>query len=182
MEPLVALVVIVWGAGTALASYFRDLRTGLSTVTQEGSPEERMAELERKLAVADLIVLAVLADGEVPNEEWERLCKAFAESRLGVDPVATAARFRAQAAELQHPEILRDRITRTAVRLGPPEREEAFRLIVGLARGGSGIAVTHGVGYRAVARSDPHGLIEIFADTLQVPPEARERILEAAER
>jgi uncharacterized tellurite resistance protein B-like protein len=167
------LVFIVWGAG-AVAGYFRDLSHGIEQA--KGSQEERMAAMERALALADLMVLAVLADGVVSDDEWNSLRALFEGSKLSLDPKETVQRLQWEAAKLSDPRVLKERIYLKSRVLSEKDRAEALWLVKELARTGSGLGGANEGGYRGARKSDPRALVELFAKAMEIDEETRAKV------
>lgn len=162
------LVVVLVLFGSGVAAWAKGLHEGAKALAEDGDPEERMARMERAIAVSDLLCIAVLADGVVTDEEWAKIRGAAAVA--GFDGRAVEARFRGEARSLRDPGRLRDRIARAATRATAEDRAQVLRAVIDLARGGSGAAVVQGVGYRASEGSDPEALVDAFARGLRVDP------------
>lgn len=168
------VVIALWGAGSAVVSYFRDLGEGIEQA--KGSHEERMAAMERALALADLMVLAVLADGVVSDDEWNSLRTLFEGSKLDLDPKETVQRLRWDAAKLQDPSVLKERIYLKSQVLSEKDRAEALWLVQELARTGSGLGGANQGGYRGARKSDPRALVELFAKAMEIDEETRAKV------
>lgn len=129
--------IVVIGAAGAVAGYFRDL---FATAFSRGASTDAMERMDEALAVADLLMLAVAADGRVTDDELAALRAFHARARLEEDADAALEAFVARLpATRDLPAI--ERLARDAVpRISPAMRREVYRLVFSLARGGSGLA------------------------------------------
>jgi len=170
---LIALFAL---GGAAVAKYFADQRSSVGVLeADEGSPEERMHRQARGYAIADLVVMAVLADGVVTEDEWARLRRALAEEGTGIDAAEATSRLEARAEALKDRRQLRKAVALAAAPLSSEDREQVLRIVVDFARNGSAAMATSGTGYRVAERTDPATLIQVFAEALDLPPDARAR-------
>jgi len=126
-----------------------------------------MLEMDRALAFADVVALAVLADTHVTDEELRLLIDAL--SRTGASRVSSEealARWRTMVDGIGSTELLGARIRYARERLSPDDCQEAMELVEGLAREGSGLLDQERVGYRNAYKSSPEALLEVFRTAL----------------
>lgn len=154
-----------------LYKYFSSVGGSVARIAKGGG-EKAMAEMERAIAMADVVALAVLADGEARDAEVSALQEAFSRNGLPVRADESIKRARAVAGDVTHAETLRRSIERFAARLKEDERAEAFRVVVDLAGAGAG-AIVGQTDYRHAKRWDPGALITIFAESMRIPPDTR---------
>jgi len=162
----ILLFLTIAAAGGALGAYIRDLRAGVSRLS--GGGVDAMAAIERAIAISDLLSYAVLADGEVSEEESTALAQALRDAGVSVSADDAIARLRARAAELKDEATLRLKITATAAKLSAADRTDVFRHVVALAASGSGISVGE-TSYRSNQTTDAQRLVTVFSECLGIP-------------
>jgi uncharacterized tellurite resistance protein B-like protein len=165
-----ALIILIALGGSAVAAYFDDLATAIRQLGA-GGPEE-MARVERELALAEVVALALVADGEITEEERHTLGRALASGSYEIAAADALARISALARVSATEESLRARLELLAGRLDAKRRADAFALVCALARGGSLLRLPD-AGYRGNAHGSAEALVELFATALAIPTEER---------
>ena len=168
MSGMEIVIVLIALGGGAVASYFSDLLDALRVLRSDGGIEA-MERAERDLAFAEVVALALFADGEVTMDEratLRRVGLTAAEKGdvLDVDEALQRITFVARAALTE--DTLRARIEDLAAKLDASRREQAFAMVCALARGGSRLRGPSG--YRDNAQGTGEALIEIFATALAI--------------
>ena len=170
MEIIIVLVAL---GGGAVASYFSDLLDALRALRNDGGVEA-MQRAERDLAFAEIVALALFADGEVTTEERATLRRVGVTAAakgdvLDVDEALERIMIVARAALTE--EKLRSRIEALAEYLDGPRRAQAYALVCALARGGS--LLRGQSGYRDNAHGSGDALVDVFATALAIPEDQR---------
>lgn len=119
---------------------------------------------ERERAIAELLALAILADGEISPEE--RAAVENASATASAQEKAALATLMASAVDLRSPEVLRQRIRSAAAALDPDDRVAVFAMVKNLAHRGSR-AWGEEESYRSAGPS-PEALVAIFRDALVI--------------
>ena len=119
----------------------------------------RLSIAERQLKMADLLALAVLADGKVTDAEWAAL------ERLG-DPDAVIA-WRRRAVDLTDAETLKATARLLAAPLDRKERRAVMEWLDALIEAGAGVP-REGGSYRRVAPADGERLRSLFREALEL--------------
>lgn len=168
MDPMEIVIVLIALGGGAVASYFSDLRDALRLLRNDGGIEA-MERAERELAFAEIVALALFADGEVTMEERATLRRvgltaAEKGDLLDVDEALERIAIVARAALTE--DTLRGRIEGLAEKLDAPQRGQAFAMACALARGGSRLRGPSG--YRDNAQGSGEALIDVFAKALAI--------------
>ncbi len=143
-------------------------------VDADEDQREATARIERMYAFVDLMMLAILADGSMLDEELDvleaRLLEA-PELDITVDEARSRIRFKAE--RIDSPQKMRNAMAAAANRLPNPEdRALAYQMAAELRNAGARLGEKRG-GYRANLRFDA-GLLQLFAETLEIPDERRE--------
>jgi len=157
---LFALAAILAGGGVG---YLRDLDAAVRQLFGRGGLEAALRE-ETSRAQADLLALAVVADGVITEAERGAV-EAYAR-RQELDPAEVLAGIDALADALRDPAVLRARVTARAAPLDADGRLEVFVAVKNLAHRGSR-AWPEAVGYRDGAPT-PEDLIAAFRDALGI--------------
>lgn len=164
--PVLGFFAVAALAG-GVAAWARDLVGSLRDLSR-GHPAEAMAQVDRVLAIADVVVLAAIADGEIDPRELERLEVLAIED----GPI----RARAADAISNWQTWLRGRVEVPAVismvgsigaRLDPDERRLALSLIAQLEPARPRRLVGDG-GYRS-AMHEELDVLDAFGEALGVP-------------
>jgi uncharacterized tellurite resistance protein B-like protein len=155
--------------------YWRSIRSSLAALVSGGGARG-MAAMDRGLAIAEIGALALLADGEVNEDERAALAKALAADHGSVSVDEALARARRAAPDATDGTVLREAIARAGRRLDAPHREQAYRLVVKLACAGAEMTGDAG-GYRGPRRADPGTLVALAADALDIPREVVTTVL-----
>lgn len=129
-----------------------------------GDPIGDALRTERELAIAELVALAILADGEISAEEDAAI--AHASERASAQEKAALAKLMASAVDLRSPVVLRERIAKAAAALEPEDRLAVFAMVKNLAHAGSR-AWGEEESYRSSGPS-PEALVAIFRDVLGI--------------
>lgn len=157
-----------------LGSSVRTLFTGTTDFDEVGE------QYDKQVALSQLITFAVLADGEVTEEEADNLRHLFETSdRFTGDAAAEVERLREAARRVQQPAHLENTIRVVASDLDREWKDDAFRFVAVLALRGSGLGKTEH-GFRVAPVSDPDGLLGVFARALEVSEGVRDRAIESA--
>ena len=119
---------------------------------------------ERELAIAELVALAILADGEVSAEEQEAI--AHASAKASAQEKAALATLMASAVDLRSPGALRARIEKAAAVLDAEDKAAVLGMVTHLAQLGSR-AWGEEESYRSSGPS-PEALGAIFRDALAI--------------
>ncbi len=124
----------------------------------------------RSLAMADIVALAALADGQVTREELRALEDTqFGEGELAVAAVERLYRLEASAEDIQSPEWLEVKIADLALTLDAPERRRTMELVLKLAHHGARLRTRELPSGRVVGLTE-HELAELFARGLGIEP------------
>ena len=174
---VLAVITVVWFTAASFR-FLRDLFNNARNVARGGGASA-MAALERAMNMAELLAMAVIADGEITAEKRSALAEALANGKLEVKSGEALAGVSPRAAALREPEALREAVARVGMRLSMKDREEALGMIAGLAKAGAGLPVEGA--YRGGRRSDPRALVELFATALGVAPAPREAAMARVE-
>jgi len=176
MEILVALVLIGGGLGVAWGA---DLGSSIASLFH--TSVEATSELyDKRAALAQLITLAVLADGEVTDAEAANLRHLFATSeQFTGDADEAVEHLKACARRATAVDSLENTIRVVASDLDREWKEDTFRFVAVLALRGSGFG-THEYSFRSAPMSDPHALLEIFARGLDIDANVRDSVIEQA--
>lgn len=159
---LIALGALVGASGLA---YARDLRAAIAQLLGKGLEEALRQERDR--VKAELLALAVVADGEITEAERAAI-HAFA-ARRGLPPEETLAKVAALGEQLRDPAVLRENVARSSALLSPGERLEVFVTVKNFAHRGSR-AWPSEAGYRGARGPTPEGLIAIYREALGIEP------------
>ncbi len=161
-----AVVVIFAILGEFGLRYFADLAKGIRGLKESGGAEA-MDELLDGYAIAQVVALAILADGETSETERATLARVAAEE---LDDVGEANRLLGQiefqALTVGDHAALARAVHVAAGRLTPALRRRAYDLVVELAADGSGLVGKRG--YRVYRPTDPDGLLAAVADGLDI--------------
>jgi hypothetical protein len=167
---LVAGVAIVIAAAVAgvlgVVDYFRGMARDLRAVTGPGGTRE-MARLERQMALADVVALALFADGVVTDEERAALESACEEFQPDIEPKDVLERVTALAETFGTDDELRARVSLAGGQLDDEGRREAFAIVEALARGG-GSRLRGTTDHRDAERTAPEALVDLFATALHI--------------
>lgn len=128
-KPLPCTPVDLYGL---LGVLVRELADRLGGHAPRGAAGRVAGAEDRATAMADIVALAALADGQVTREELERL----QETTFGEQQVPAAERLYqlgVAADEAQSPEWLTVRVSDLALRLHDDERREVMRQVLRLA-------------------------------------------------
>jgi uncharacterized tellurite resistance protein B-like protein len=176
---LVFLICLLVAVGTAVVMYVREVRASLKQLLGRHGTDA-MRDLERSLAIGDLLSYAVLADGQVSEAEWTALQEALETTgvevteEIGLGRIRARdeglARLRARASEAWDGDTLRHKIVEAARALDAADREKVFAHVLAIAAAGAGI-VPEERGYRSNPSADPRRLVEIYGEALAIPPE-----------
>lgn len=135
-----------------------------------GAVREEEAEDVREahaLAIADIVALAALADGQVSSEELRALeATRIGEGELAVAAVERLYRLECAAEDLASSEWLAVKISDLALPLDARERRDALRHVIALAGHGARLAVRGG---DRDAPREPQTLVALFARGLGIP-------------
>ena len=135
-----------------------------------------MSRMDEQLAVADLLMLAIVADRRVSEAEIAALGSLHEDEEIGEAAGSALGSFLQRVPVHGDPAAF-DRVARAAVpRASAVARRDVYRAVISLARQRSGILVqTH---YRALPMADRAALLIRFR-TLLALPEEECRALEA---
>ncbi|MBN8615999.1 MAG: hypothetical protein J0L92_35740 [Deltaproteobacteria bacterium] len=133
-----------------------------------GEPSDSTKDA-RACAIADIVALAALADGQVTREEL----KVLQRTTVGEDEQAVVAserlyRIDASAEDLRSPAWLAVKVGDLALALDRAERRETLRLVAHLAEHGARLEKRELPDGR-VAGLTARELVELFASALAVP-------------
>jgi hypothetical protein len=128
-------------------------------------------------AIADIVALAALADGQVSREEL----KALERTTVGQDEEAVVAserlyRIDASAEDVRSPAWLAVKVGDLALTLDRDERRETLRLVAHLAEHGARLEKRELPDGR-VAGLTARELVELFASALSVPSDEIDAVL-----
>jgi len=156
-----------------LGLIIRDLAARLGATMREREDDTKDP---RALAIADIVALAALADGQVTREEL----RALEDTQIGEGELAVAAverlyQLEASAEDIQSPEWLEIKIADLALALDATERRRAMELVVTLAGHGARLKTRELPNGRVVGLTE-HELAELFARGLGVTPGELARI------
>ncbi len=157
----------------------RDIATNLGATLSERSVSTKEAHA---LAIADIVALAALADGQVSRDEL----RALEDTEIGEGELAVAATERlyqleASAEDIQSPEWLEVKIGDLAMALDREERRRALRLVASLAAHGARLKTRELPGGRLVGVTERE-LVELFARGLGVAQPEVDALLSATPR
>ena len=143
----------------------------LSEAFSDTDQREKTQGVERMYAFVDVMMLAVLADGEMLPEELDVLDSRLQQaSELEISLSEAKARIEYKAKQIDSPQKMRAALNAAAFRL--PEAKDralAYQLAAALRNAGARLGVKRG-GYRQnVATSDDGSLLNLFAEVLEVP-------------
>lgn len=168
------ILIVALFLGSAGLAWAKDLVESTRDLARPRG-EEAMKALERAYAVAEIVALATLADGEVSPDEWDALREMAAREGSVEDAAAAVEHLRRLQIPLSTREALEEAVAQRARRLDAAARADAYRLVTQLAARGSRMpgepAAPRGPrgGYR-VAAPTPDVLLEVFAAALAVEP------------
>jgi hypothetical protein len=154
----------------------RDVAGKLGASVGEQSDASRDAHA---CAMADIVALAALADGQVSRDDL----KALEATTLGEDEQAVVAadrlyRLDASAEDVRSPAWLAVKVGDLALALDRDERRETLRLVARLADHGARLERRELPDGR-VAGLTARELVELFAGALGVPPDEIDAVLAA---
>jgi hypothetical protein len=160
----------------AMAGKVGELVANMLGDDDDDEQREATQRVERMYAFVDLMMLAILADGEMLEGELTTLENRLAEAKeLDISIGEAKARIRHKAEMVDTPEKMRRAMAVAARRLeSADDRELAYQLAVELNRSGSRLGVKRG-GYRGNLRHD-EGLRDLFAETLGIDEASRKRL------
>lgn len=149
-----------------LLELLRELLRGMLDVVGLDTEERRASA--HALAIADIVALAALADGQVTPDELRTLqATEIGEGDLAVVVAERIYALDLPADEVQSPEWLEVTVSDLALRLGREERAQAMRSVVLLSRHGAKLGERELPGGRIVG-IDPRELIDLFARALGI--------------
>jgi len=169
MISTVEIVIIVLLFGGAVGAYFRDLAESTSLLARKDQ-DEATEGVDRLYALADLMLIAMIADGELSDAELDMLRDNLVTSQLDVTFDELVARIRFKEKQLRTTAQLKSALRVQADRLDEADRELAFTMIVSLSQSGSRLRPIFG--YRdSVSKGAP--LLQLFAEALSISDERR---------
>lgn len=151
----------------------RDVATRLGASLADRSASTREAHA---LAMADIVALAALADGQVSREELSALeATTIGEGELAVQAAERLYQLDASAEDIQSPEWLEVKISDLAIALDREERRRTLALVAELARHGARLkAQDLPAGHEVVTDRE---LVRLFARALGVRREELAELL-----
>lgn len=162
-EAVELTVGLVGGAARTVAEFVSDLWRSLFAT----GGDRLMEYTDQQFAVADLLALAVLADGEVTELELEALRAHPSLRAAGTTPGELLARARERFPSFEDSKGFERVARQVAARLEPAVRRSVYLAVLELARKGSGVVV-QSEGYRAGRAVSPSALLDRFAALLQL--------------
>lgn len=167
-----ALQIIGLAAGfmvVAMASYVRDLSQSVSELDDPRGESAMDAVLE-EYSIAEIVALAIMADGELTEPELEALREitttTLGDAREAERCIGTMRRQDRVAGDWDD---LAELVRRSARRLSVPRRIEAYQHVVSLANTGSGLPGE--AGYRTYRTADTQGMLDAMAAGLELDAE-----------
>ncbi len=136
---------------------------------------EVAAKVDRAYALADLMLMAIAADGEWTEQELHVLRESLDMNELGMDFDQLLGRLRWKEKQLRNNDQLRRSIAAQAGRLDEHHRELAYCLLLKLHHSGS--RLDRFSGYRT-GNNNRHndGLLELFGKELGISHDRREQL------
>lgn len=150
-----------------VGGYFTDLYRSLTT---PGGSVDAMAKMDEALAIADLVMLAIVADGTVTEEEIVRLEALHKDREIPELARKALEDFRARMPAVRSDDDLAGLAATILPRVSAEGRRGVLETVVAMARAGSG--ATTSATYREASRSDPRALVDRFAALLGVDSDA----------
>ncbi len=153
----------------AIVSYVRDLSASLSEL-DDPRGESAMAAVLQEYAFAEVLSLAIMADGELTEPELEALREitttTLGDAREAERCIGTMRRQDRLAGDWDDLAAL---VRRSARLLSVPRRIEAYQHAVSLASTGSGLPGE--AGYRTYRTADTQGMLDAVAAGLELDVE-----------
>jgi hypothetical protein len=149
-----------------LLELLRELLRGMLGVVGLDTAEGRASA--HALAIADIVALAALADGQVTPDELRTLQSTeIGEGDLAVVVAERLYALDLPAEDVQSPEWLEVQVSDLAMRLTREERAQAMRSVELLSRHGARLGERELPGGRIVGL-DPRELVQLFARALGI--------------
>lgn len=169
-----------------VGGYLRDLFTGIASLFRASS-EDAMSAVQRRIDVADMLVVAAMGDGLVDDAEWDALQQSYRKQpELAAELADAIVRWKHRAALFADRRAFLATLDATAERIRESDRATVFEAIVRLARVSAAAAPTVVAdGYRGV-KIDAHDrtreLLDRASTALRIDPELRAEITAEIDR